>query len=84
MQQHGEIQPRIDEGIDRKTLNTLRKRFMAVNATRLRRVLHPSVAKSAAFSPDGTRLAAGYAMRFELPVLSAPAWAGRACSCSAR
>ena len=39
MQQHGEIQPRIDEGIDRKTLNTLRKRFMAVNATRLRRVL---------------------------------------------
>lgn len=39
MQSHGEIQPRIEEGIDRKALNTLRKRFMAVNATRLRRVL---------------------------------------------
>lgn len=39
MQSHGEIQPRIEEGIDRKALNTLRKRFMALNATRLRRVL---------------------------------------------
>ncbi|SDS52275.1 adenylate cyclase, class 1 [Halopseudomonas sabulinigri] len=39
MAQAGEIHPLIDEGIDRKALSTLRKRFMALNQTRLRRVL---------------------------------------------
>ena len=39
MPQAGEIHPLIDEGIDRKALSTLRKRFMALNQTRLRRVL---------------------------------------------
>lgn len=39
MPQAGEIHPLIDEGIDRKALSTLRKRFMSINQTRLRRVL---------------------------------------------
>ncbi|AQZ94054.1 class I adenylate cyclase [Halopseudomonas phragmitis] len=39
MYSHGEIRPQLDEGIDRKTLSTLRKRFMTINQTRLRRVL---------------------------------------------
>ncbi|MBA6419837.1 class I adenylate cyclase [Pseudomonas sp. 5Ae-yellow] len=39
MPQAGVIHPLIDEGIDRKALNTLRKRFTALNQTRLRRVL---------------------------------------------
>ena len=50
----------------------LRRRADGVE--RLRRRLHESVAKSAAFSPDGTRLAIGHAVRFELPVLAAPGW----------
>jgi WD40 repeat protein len=41
---------------------------------RLRRRLHHSVAKDAAFSPDGSRLAVGHAVRFELPLIGAPAW----------
>ena len=35
----GEIQPQIAEGIDRKALTTLRNRFMAINRSRLQRVL---------------------------------------------
>ncbi len=35
----GEIQPQIAEGIDRKALTTLRKRFMGINHSRLQRVL---------------------------------------------
>ncbi|PKM28907.1 MAG: adenylate cyclase [Gammaproteobacteria bacterium HGW-Gammaproteobacteria-11] len=36
----GEIHLQIDEGIDRKALFILRKRFMAINQQRLQRVLH--------------------------------------------
>ncbi|MFN3581666.1 MAG: class I adenylate cyclase [Pseudomonas sp.] len=39
MAQRGEIQLEISEGIDRKALTTLRKRFMAINQRRLQRVL---------------------------------------------
>ncbi|UAW98537.1 class I adenylate cyclase [Halopseudomonas nanhaiensis] len=38
MQDRGEIRPLISEGIDRKTLATLYRRFMEVNQKRLRRV----------------------------------------------
>ncbi len=39
MDQRGEIRPVLSEGIDRKALTTLYKRFMGVNQTRLQRVL---------------------------------------------
>ncbi|WP_339650979.1 class I adenylate cyclase [Halopseudomonas pelagia] len=39
MTQRGEIQLQLDEGIDRKALTTLRKRFMGINQSRLQRVL---------------------------------------------
>lgn len=39
MAQRGEIQLQIEDGIDRKALTTLRKRFMDINQSRLQRVL---------------------------------------------
>ncbi|MBQ0744572.1 MAG: class I adenylate cyclase [Pseudomonas sp.] len=39
MAQRGEIQLQLEDGIDRKALTTLRKRFMGINQSRLQRVL---------------------------------------------
>jgi hypothetical protein len=41
----GEIQPQIAEGIDRKTLTTLRNRFIGINRSRLQRVLQATPAR---------------------------------------